>query len=95
MHPAELKRKVVNRLARASWLGLRDTVDAAREATRIRDLMGLVEALDFSEDDLEANRKLLAAAARLREPIGIVNWFLPYFQYAFYGGIHTILRFAW
>ena len=94
MHPAELKRKVVNRLARASWLGLRDTVDAAREATRIRDLMGLVEALDFSEDDLEANRKLLAAAARLREPIGIVNWFLPYFQYAFYGGIHTILRFA-
>ena len=91
---AELKRKVINRAARASWLGLRDAILDARQATRIADDIGLVEALDFGHAELEENRACLAAAALLEEPIRTINWYLPYFHYAFYGGVHTILRFA-
>lgn len=49
---------------------------------------------DFSEADLENNRKTIQ-----NNTIGIQEaksaiWFLPPFSSAFYGGIHTILRFA-
>ena len=91
---AELKSRLFNRAARASWLGLRGALAEARQAKHIQDDMQLVEALDFSAADLEANRACLARAALLDETIRSMNWYLPYFHYAFYGGIHTILRFA-
>lgn len=94
MDGAEFKRKVVNRLGRASWLGLRNTLSQAQQATRIQDDIGLVEALDFNEEQLAENRACLTAARLLDEPIHVINWYLPYFHYAFYGGVYTILRFA-
>ncbi|MGL5096794.1 MAG: glycosyltransferase family protein, partial [Planctomycetia bacterium] len=47
---------------------------------------------DFGMEDLEANRRLLEADDG--GPIASVNWFIPGFANAFYGGIHTILRLA-
>lgn len=91
---AELTAKLFNRASRASWFGLRDALADARQAKHLQQDIQLVEALDFGENDLEANRAILERAALLREPIRVINWYLPYFHYAFYGGIHTILRFA-
>jgi glycosyltransferase involved in cell wall biosynthesis len=91
---AELKSKLFNRASRASWLGLREAVAEARQARHVQDDINLVEALDFSAADLDANRACLHAAALLDQPIRSINWYLPFFHYAFYGGIHTILRFA-
>lgn len=53
----------------------------------------LVSWLDFSPAELEASR---AACAAFSEPVDVksITWFLPDFDNAFYGGIHTILRFA-
>lgn len=57
------------------------------------DASNLVQWFDFSSGDLEANSRLLEAH---QGPLDIkrVVWFIPEFDNAFWGGIHTILRFA-
>ncbi len=66
-----------------SWFWERYSLDAVHNA----------EVWDFSQADLAANRRLIAASpGRLK--IKSLTWFLPPFQHAYYGGIHTILRFA-
>ncbi len=72
---------------RSAWRELRDE-------RRIAWLVGLAERCDFTVEDLALNREHLARAAMLRTPVRTVRWYVPAFEHAFYGGIHTILRFA-
>lgn len=58
-----------------------------------RDAPALVEALTVDPSDMEAIRSL-HAAVRGRQDIRSVTWFIPDFENPFYGGIHTIFRFA-
>src|SRR2546428_10106327 len=56
--------------------------------------VSMVESLDFSEQDLMENQKLLDAFGRARNlHIGTINWFVPYYEHT-YAGIRTIFRFA-
>lgn len=57
------------------------------------DAADLVKAYDFSEQDIAASRRLQQANAG---PIDLrsATWFLPDFHNAYFGGIHTVLRFA-
>jgi GT2 family glycosyltransferase len=53
----------------------------------------LAQCHDFEPEELEASRRLVSAfpdKIRIRS----VNWFIPSFHNASYGGIHTILRLA-
>jgi GT2 family glycosyltransferase/2-polyprenyl-3-methyl-5-hydroxy-6-metoxy-1,4-benzoquinol methylase/glycosyltransferase involved in cell wall biosynthesis len=60
---------------------------------RPRDDEILVETSRISDEDREAVR---LAHERHQGPRGVrsINWFIPTFEHAHYGGIHTILRFA-
>lgn len=58
------------------------------------DAINLIEALDFSCDDLEHNRRIMSDFEKKRPEIKSINWFIPYFLHAYYGGIYTIFRFA-
>ena len=86
--------RLVNRAARASWFGLGDALAESKRAVQIMDWIGLVEALDFTAEQMAENRACLERGRKLAEPLRTCNWYLPYFHYAFYGGVHTILRFA-
>lgn len=55
--------------------------------------MILASNLDFSVSDLEASQKALQSF-RDHSPVQSITWFLPDFYNPFYGGVHTILRFA-
>lgn len=55
--------------------------------------MILASDLDFSASDLEANHRALQPF-RNHRTIQSLTWFLPDFYNPFYGGVHTILRFA-
>jgi hypothetical protein len=57
------------------------------------DMRGLVSRFDFSSQDLIVSRSLQSI---WNGPVEIrtVNWFIPDFHHASYGGIHTILRLA-
>ncbi len=89
-----VRGQLLSRLGRFSWLGAKDLLRRTRFAMGIQDRLDLVEALDFSAADLTDNRECLRKAGQLRTPVRTVHWYLPYFEYAFYGGVHTILRFA-
>ncbi|MCJ7696678.1 MAG: glycosyltransferase [Anaerolineaceae bacterium] len=53
----------------------------------------LAEHFDFSSEDLISSYKVQSGhAGELK--IQSVTWFIPDFQHAYYGGMHTILRFA-
>lgn len=65
-----------------------------RDERRIAWLLGLAERCDFTDEDLDVNRAHLAKAAAIDAPVRTVRWYVPAFEHAFYGGIHTILRFA-
>jgi glycosyltransferase involved in cell wall biosynthesis len=54
---------------------------------------GMVESCQVDPDDLEAVARSHQAASGHRD-IGSINWFIPDFDNPFYGGIHTIFRFA-
>jgi O-antigen biosynthesis protein len=54
----------------------------------------LIEALDFSSKDLQESRAMMAEFEKTPPLIRSINWFIPYFHHVYYGGIHTILRFA-
>lgn len=58
------------------------------------DALNLIDALDFSYDDLEHNRRIISDFEKKRPEIKSINWFIPYFLHAYYGGIYTIFRFA-
>jgi glycosyltransferase involved in cell wall biosynthesis len=57
------------------------------------DAAALVGLFDFSQHDLESSLRLMESNSG---PLFIqsISWFLPDFDYAFYGGLHTIFRFA-
>lgn len=65
------------------WFWERYSLDAALNA----------RLWDFSQAELERSR---AVGAAHPEPLKIKSlvWFMPPFQHAYYGGVHTILRFA-
>lgn len=56
--------------------------------------LALIEDIDFSAHDLEQNRLLMFEFEKNRPEVKSINWFIPAFLHAYYGGIHTILRFA-
>jgi O-antigen biosynthesis protein len=56
------------------------------------DSRALVEIFDFSPSQFKRSRDI--QAKRLTRRMESVTWFLPDFSNAFYGGVHTILRFA-
>jgi len=58
------------------------------------DALNLIEALDFSAGDLDRNRQLMTEFEKKRPEVKSINWFIPYFLHAYYGGIYTIFRFA-
>lgn len=59
------------------------------------DELGISGAFDATDAALEQNRALLDAYAAVeRQEIRSIQWFLPYFQHAYFGGVYTILRFA-
>ena len=91
---AAARGRILSRLGRFSWLGAKDLLRRTRFAMTVQDRLDLVEALDFTADDVAANRACLEAARQLRTPIRTIHWYVPYFEYAFYGGVHTILRFV-
>jgi O-antigen biosynthesis protein len=66
-----------------SWFWERYSLDAQHNA----------QVWDFSRANLERSRELHHLNPGLLE-LKTLTWFLPTFQHAFYGGIHTILRFA-
>jgi glycosyltransferase involved in cell wall biosynthesis len=49
---------------------------------------------DFTNKDLDENKKIIESNMIADEKPKTALWFLPPFSSAFYGGIHTILRFA-
>lgn len=53
----------------------------------------LAQWLDFSGEELRRSRDT-TSAYRGKLEIKRVNWYLPHFEHAYYGGVHTILRFA-
>lgn len=59
------------------------------------DQLALSGAFDASDDALAANRELLDRYLALDrfEPRTIV-WFIPFFHHVYFGGVHTLLRFA-
>lgn len=67
------------------------TMDAKPKAL---DAINLIGALDFSMDDFEKNRQLMSEFKEKKPEIKSINWFVPYFLHAYYGGIYTIFRFA-
>jgi glycosyltransferase involved in cell wall biosynthesis len=91
---AAARGRILSRLGRLSWLGARDLLRRTRFAMGVQDRLDLVEALDFTALDLADNRSCLEAARALRDPVRTIHWYVPYFEYAFYGGVHTILRFV-
>jgi len=74
----------------------RSIVTAAREDKQpnTSETVNLIEALDFSISDLDMSRSIMCEFEKKRPTITSINWFIPYFHHAFYGGIHTIFRFA-
>ena len=66
-----------------------------RERAAAANALGFVDLCDFTETDLDANRKVLESFARLAtfQPQSL-NWFVPHFDHVLRGGIRTIIAFA-
>jgi cellulose synthase/poly-beta-1,6-N-acetylglucosamine synthase-like glycosyltransferase len=62
------------------------TLDYAAEAR------ALVSMFDVTRDAIAASKAAMANPPR--HSIGLLTWVLPEFAHPFYGGVHTILRFA-
>lgn len=58
------------------------------------DAMILAHSFDFAADDIEKSVTHGRSFARSFDRIKTINWFIPEFEHAAYGGIQTILRFA-
>jgi GT2 family glycosyltransferase/SAM-dependent methyltransferase len=57
------------------------------------DAATLVGLFDFDQSDLESSNRLMETNSGPMD-IRSISWFLPDFDYAYYGGLHTIFRFA-
>lgn len=59
------------------------------------DRLAVSGAFDLEQDALEFNAALIESYRRLEafEP-RTVRWYLPFFHHVYYGGVHTLLRFA-
>src|SRR4051794_21410721 len=55
--------------------------------------LDFAETFDFTPAELQRSAATMATHAGAL-PVQSVNWFLPHFDHAYYGGIYTILRFA-
>jgi glycosyltransferase involved in cell wall biosynthesis len=53
----------------------------------------LAQWLDFTPEELQRSQATMAAHPGRLE-IRTINWYLPHFEHVYYGGLHTILRFA-
>jgi glycosyltransferase involved in cell wall biosynthesis len=72
----------------------RNLADTDPELTE-SDALGITGLFDATDEALARNRKLLADyAGAERHEIGSIQWFLPFFHHAYFGGVYTILRFA-
>lgn len=59
------------------------------------DQLALSGAFDFDDATLTANRELVERYRRSEShDIHTVQWFLPFFKHVYFGGTHTLLRFA-
>lgn len=59
------------------------------------DQLALSGAFDLTEDVLAANARLIERYQRAAPfQVDSIQWFLPYFRHAYFGGVHTLLRFA-
>jgi glycosyltransferase involved in cell wall biosynthesis len=103
MHMTQLIRKAIYTLRYRGW---RDFYVKARRKlfppkihqpawnqTYTAEALTLVQWLDFTPEDLSRSKELMALH---QGPLHIqtINWYVPQFEHAYYGGIHTILRFA-
>ncbi|MDD4351697.1 MAG: glycosyltransferase family 4 protein [Candidatus Gracilibacteria bacterium] len=61
---------------------------------KYQEIAGLIGALDLGQQDLEANFETLKKWEGKQFEIKTINWFVPRFEHALYGGIYTIFRFA-
>jgi O-antigen biosynthesis protein len=80
---AALRRKLLPAaIERAAW-----------KDSYVSQALAWARRLDFTPAELERSRALMAAH---QGPLAIrtVNWYLPGFDHAYYGGVHTVLRFA-
>jgi O-antigen biosynthesis protein len=59
----------------------------------LREEQNMVAWFDFGEEDLRRSREKVNAV-RDYHKVQSILWFIPAFEYAYYGGIMTILRFA-
>jgi len=60
----------------------------------IEDALYYAPRFDFSNDDLQKNGEIVNRAGSHSKKHRTALWVIPHFLYAYYGGIHTILRFA-
>ncbi|MDX8151652.1 glycosyltransferase [Patulibacter brassicae] len=59
------------------------------------DELAISGAFDYSRDELAAHRAVVDAYRAMDTcEIRSIQWFLPYFAHAYFGGVYTILRFA-
>ena len=59
------------------------------------DELALSGAFDATDEQMAANAAVVEAYRRAeRFEIRSIQWFLPYFTHVYYGGVHTVLRFA-
>jgi glycosyltransferase involved in cell wall biosynthesis len=54
---------------------------------------GFVEWLDFTPEQLRASKAVIAKHQGSLD-IKTINWYLPHFDHAYYGGVLTVFRFA-
>jgi GT2 family glycosyltransferase/glycosyltransferase involved in cell wall biosynthesis len=81
---------VSGRAERAAEIGV-----PARPAAPVSEERGFLAAYDARPEALETNRRLLDRFRNERHvKAGVVSWFVPAFDHAYRGGIHTALRIA-
>lgn len=90
-----LKQKTILRKPESGiTLYLQQKVRSLRSLRQFKGTIGLIQQLDFSEEELQENAALLRRFDGLTNlDIRTVNWFVEYFERA-YAGIFNILRFA-
>ena len=103
MMPTRLLRKSLYTVQHQSWRALiakarrklfpLNVHRPVRRKSYASEALTLAERFDFTPADLQRSHAL-AAANQGPLPIRTVNWHLPHFEHAAYGGLHTILRFS-
>jgi glycosyltransferase involved in cell wall biosynthesis len=59
------------------------------------DELAISGAFDYTREEMAAHRAVIDAYASMKRcDIRTIQWFLPYFAHAYFGGVYTILRFA-